>query len=156
MTAPATEPDVVDVLSTDHREFLDLVGQIRATTDPVARRDLTDTLIAELVRHSVAEEMFVYPAFGDYVANGEEAAQHDAQEHNQLEQIMKELESADPADAAFLELVGQLESVLRDHIGDEEGSQFPQLRANAPREELVKLAGKVETAKKVSPTRPHP
>ena len=39
---------------------------------------------------------------------------------------------------------------------DEETEQFPQLRARIPVEKLVKLAGKVETAKKLAPTRPHP
>jgi spore coat protein CotF len=36
--------------------------QITATANPEVRRDLADQLIAELVRHSVAEEMYVYPA----------------------------------------------------------------------------------------------
>ena len=31
-----------------------------------------------------------------------------------------------------------------------------QLRARIPREELVKMAGQVEAAKQVAPTRPHP
>jgi hypothetical protein len=41
-------------------------------------------------------------------------------------------------------------------VQDEETEQFPQLRQRVPREELVELAGKVETAKKLAPTRPHP
>jgi hypothetical protein len=41
-------------------------------------------------------------------------------------------------------------------VQDEENDQFPQLRARVPREQLVEMAGKVETAKKVAPTRPHP
>ncbi len=158
MTSSGTtsEPDVVDVLSTDHREFLGLVAEIRAESDPAARRELTDTLIAELVRHSVAEEMFVYPAIKDAVPNGKDATDHDAAEHKQLEALMKKLESADPASPEFLEHLSGLEAVLRDHVQDEEGEQFPQLRRAVSREQLVALAGKVETAKKISPTRPHP
>ncbi len=151
-----SEPDVVDVLSTDHQEFLGLVAEIRAASDPEQRRDLADTLIAELVRHSVAEEMFVYPAMRDVLPNGEQAVDHDASEHKQLETIMKKLESADASDPAFLEHLSGLQAVLRDHVQDEEGSQFPQLRALAGRDTLVELAGKVEAAKKVAPTRPHP
>ena len=55
----ADDRDVIDVLTTDHREFVSLISQIRSTADPEQRRDLADQLIAELVRHSVAEEMFV-------------------------------------------------------------------------------------------------
>lgn len=42
MPEPA-QPDVVDVLTTDHHEVLDLIEQIKATTDPEVRRDLADT-----------------------------------------------------------------------------------------------------------------
>ncbi|HEY6747638.1 MAG TPA: hemerythrin domain-containing protein [Mycobacteriales bacterium] len=82
--------------------------------------------------------------------------QHDIEEHQQLEETMKKLESLDAADPQFLQALGRLESVLRDHVQDEETEQFPQLRARVPREQLVAMAGKVTAAKKVAPTRPHP
>ena len=156
MTNTDQGADVVDVLTTDHREVRELIGQIRSTPDPARRRDLADTVIAELVRHSVAEEMWVYPAMRDHVPNGAEAVEHDTSEHKELERTMKELEGVDAGEPRFMELLGQLEVVLDDHIRDEEGQQFPQLRAHLPREQLVELAGKVETSKKLAPTRPHP
>ncbi len=155
MTTTAGEQDVVDVLMTDHREALTLVEQIPAA-DPAQRRDMADTIIAELMRHSVAEEMYVYPAMREHLPEGDAAVQHDIEEHQQLEEAMKALESVDSADPRFLEVLGQLEAVLRDHVQDEETEQFPQLRARIPREQLVEMAAKVETAKKVAPTRPHP
>jgi hypothetical protein len=69
---------------------------------------------------------------------------------------MKELEGLDAADARFVEALGRLESVLRDHVNDEESEQFPLLRAQLPSEQLVEMGKKVETAKKAAPTRPHP
>jgi hemerythrin superfamily protein len=155
MTTTTGEQDVVDVLTTDHREALQLVEQIPAA-DPATRRDLTDTLIAELMRHSVAEEMYVYPAMRTHLPDGDASVQHDIEEHQQLEEAMKGLESLDSADPKFLETLGSLEAVLRDHVQDEETEQFPQLRTRIPREELVELAAKVEAAKKAAPTRPHP
>ena len=147
--------DVIDVLTTDHREVESLIGQIRATKGE-ERRDLTDVMIAELVRHAVAEEMYVYPAMKKHLSDGEQAVDHDVEEHKQLETIMKELESADADGGGFLDLIDQLADVLRDHVQDEEQEQFPRLRTQIPRDELVEIAGKVETAKKATPTRPHP
>jgi hypothetical protein len=46
--------DVVDVLTTDHREVTALLGEIFVAADGAERRDLADTVIAELVRHSIA------------------------------------------------------------------------------------------------------
>jgi hemerythrin-like domain-containing protein len=156
MTEAVNEQDVVDVLSSDHREFLELVDQIKVTTGGKERRDLADTLISELVRHAVAEEMFVYPAMRRHLPNGDEAVEHDTQEHKELEVTMKRLEAVDTNGLEFGQLLTELETVLRDHVADEETEQFPQLRARIPREDLVEMAGRVEAAKAVAPTRPHP
>ncbi len=156
MTESAAEQDVVDVLTTDHHEVLDLLQQIKVTTNAEERRDLADTVISELVRHSVAEEMYVYPAMRKHLPDGEEAVEHDISEHKEIEKTLKKLERASAEDAEFTQLLGQLETILRDHIQDEEGEQFPGLRAQIPREELVEMARKVEAAKKVAPTRAHP
>jgi hemerythrin superfamily protein len=155
MTASTSSQDVVDILTTDHHEVRQLISQI-PTTDPAQRRDLADTVIAELMRHAVAEEMYVYPAMREHLPDGERRVQHDIEEHQQLEEVMKELEGLDAADSRFLETLGRLEQVLRDHVSDEESGQFPELRARLSPEQLRELGQKVEAAKKLAPTRPHP
>ncbi len=122
----------------------------------MTRRDLADSLIAELVRHAVAEEMHVYPAIRDHVPNGDAEVEDDTKEHEELEVHMKELEKADESTPEFLEALARMRGVFEHHVSDEEGEQFPQLRAHVPAETLVELKGKVETAKKLAPTRPHP
>jgi hypothetical protein len=52
--------------------------------------------------------------------------------------------------------VDSIEALLADHVADEEGEQFSQLRQHVPQSQLVELKGKVETAKAAAPTRPHP
>jgi hemerythrin superfamily protein len=156
MTESPAEQDVVDILTTDHHEVLDLLLQIKSSMDPEERRDLADTVISELVRHSVAEEMYVYPAMRKHLPDGEGAVDHDISEHKELEKTLKKLEGVSADDAEFARLLGELENILRDHIQDEEVQQFPELRAQVPREELVEMAQKVEAAKKVAPTRAHP
>ena len=133
MTDTPVDQDVVEILTTEHHEVLDLLQQIKTTTDPEERRDLADTVISELVRHSVAEEMYVYPAMKKYLPDGDEAVDHDIEEHKELEQTMKKLESVDTQSSEFLQLLGELEDILRDHVSDEENEQFPQLRAEEPR-----------------------
>jgi len=148
--------DVVDILTSDHEEMLDLLEQIENTSDPAQRRDLADTLIAEVVRHAVAEEMFVYPAIEEHLPNGAEDVEHDRMEHDEIVQVMKQMEDLDPSDPAFMERVGDLQVLLRHHAHGEESTQFPQLRAHIPAELLIEIGEKVENAKKLAPTRPHP
>jgi hemerythrin superfamily protein len=156
VTSAQSDADVVDVLVSDHRDVTALIGEIWQVADPMIRRDLTDTAISELVRHAVAEEMYVYPAMRKYLADGDKAVQHDVEEHEELERTMKRLEGAEISGGEFEAALRRLEELLRDHVQDEETEQFPELRRRVPREELVELAGKVETAKKLAPTRPHP
>jgi hemerythrin-like domain-containing protein len=156
VTDTPIQQDVVDILTTDHHEVIDLLQQIKISTDAGERRDLTDTVISELVRHSVAEEMYVYPAMKKYLPDGDQAVDHDVEEHKELEKTMKKLESVDAQSSDFTQLLADLENILRDHVRDEENQQFPQLRARVPREELIEIGEKVENAKKLAPTRPHP
>jgi hemerythrin superfamily protein len=156
MTQTDSTSDVVDILTTDHREAMDLIAQIWVTHDNEQRRDLADTLISELVRHSVAEEMYVYPAMKKHLPDGDQAVEHDVEEHKELESTMKAMESVEADSDRFTELLRQLETILRDHVQDEEADQFPQLRARIPHDELVEIGSKVQAAKQVAPTRPHP
>jgi hemerythrin superfamily protein len=148
--------DVVDELTTDHNEVRALLAAVVTTSDPQARRDMVDTVTAELVRHSVAEEMYVYPAIRDHLPNGEEAVEDDTREHKAIEQMLKDLELVEASEPRFMELVARLRELVEQHASTEERTQFPALRAAVPREKLVELREKVDAAKKLAPTRPHP
>ena len=98
----------------------------------------------------------MYPAMKEHLPDGEAAVEHDIAEHKELERTMKELEAVEATDPRFDTLIGELETTLADHVNDEESDQFPKLRASIPRAELVQLGQKVQAAKKLAPTRPHP
>ncbi len=148
--------DVVEILTADHREMVELIGQIKSTPDPDRRRDLADTVIAEVMRHAVAEEMYVYPAVEEHVPEGTEMVAHDKEEHQEIVELMKQIENLDPSDPSFMNRIGELEGLLKHHAKDEESDQFPRLRAHLTSEQLVEMGHKVEMAKKLAPTRPHP
>ena len=148
--------DVVDVLTADHRLMLDRLAEIRNTSEPSERRDLADAVIAEVMRHSVAEEMIVYPAIEEHVPNGKEEVEHDKQEHDEIVAVMKQIEDVDASGPVFMDRIGELEAQLRHHAHDEEADQFPMLRAHIPADRLVDMADKVQNAMKLAPTRPHP
>lgn len=153
--------DAITLLTTDHREAESLFTQIEACTgtDEATRsrkRDLTEQVITELVRHSVAEEEYLYPAVRDALPDGNAVADHEISEHSEAEKTMKALESMSPDnvefDSTFRTLVGQIKS----HVAEEEGELFPRLQQACTAEQLRELGDKLETAKKAAPTRPHP
>ena len=154
---PTTQDrDVVDVLTADHQAMLELLQDMRQATHAEHRRDTADTVIAEIVRHSVAEEMHVYPAMKEHLPNGAEEVEHDVQEHDELDEVMKRLEDVPADDGRFMQILEELEAHLRHHISDEEDEQFPKLREHIPAAQLRKMGEQVEHAKRIAPTRPHP
>jgi hemerythrin superfamily protein len=134
--------DATQILADDHKEFLALVGTIEAEPSPAARRELADTLIAEIMRHAVGEEMFVYPAIKKHVPDGAEQVERDKEEHQDIVLAMKQMEDVDASDPRFMEGVVRLRELLIEHAGSEEGEQFPKLRAHIPHEELLQMGAK--------------
>ncbi|NIH79471.1 hemerythrin domain-containing protein [Amycolatopsis viridis] len=156
MTA-TDKPDLISVIISDHRHVERVFTELEAGTGtPEHRRDLADHVIAELVRHSVAEEQFMYPAARKYLENGDQLADHELEEHAEAEEVMKQLEDVPATDPRFDELMRQLMQDIRHHIEDEEQDLLPKLQAACSAEELQDLGDKVERAKKMAPTRPHP
>jgi hypothetical protein len=152
--------DVIEVLERDHREVEQMFSELEtlrgaATDEAKARRkDLTDRVTIELVRHSVAEEVLVYPQVEDKVSA--EEAEHARKEHAEAEETLHRLEKLDADDPAFDDELATLMGEIRHHIEDEEGQMFAHMRQAIDADELRKLGGRVEAFKKVAPTRPHP
>lgn len=152
--------DVIEVLERDHREVEQMFAELEtlrgvSTQEAKSRRKaLTEQVTIELVRHSVAEEVLVYPQVEDKVSR--EEAEHARKEHAEAEETLQRLEKLDADDPAFDEELATLMEEIRHHIEDEEGQMFTHMRQTIDAEELRKLAGRVEAFKKVAPTRPHP
>jgi hypothetical protein len=151
--------DVIEVLEGDHREVEEMFAELEslrgASTDEALerRKALAEQVTIELVRHSVAEEVLVYPEV-DKVSR--EEAEHARKEHAEPEETLQRLEKLDADDPAFDDELGTLMAEIRHDIADEEGEMFAHMREVIDGDELRRLGGRVEAFKKVAPTRPHP
>ncbi len=149
--------DLITVITNDHREVERVFTELESGSGtPQHRRELTDHVIAELVRHSVAEEQFMYPAARKHLSGGDKLADHEIEEHAEAEQVMKQLEDLEPTDPQFDQLLRQLIEDVRHHVQDEENDLLPKLQSACSDQELRDLGEKVLRAKKMAPTRPHP
>ncbi len=157
MTTQTRHRDMIEILTADHREVERLFAELaRGEGSGEHRRDLADTVTAELVRHSVAEEEYLYPAARQHLPDGDKVADHEIHEHAEAEQTMKDLEGVDADDPRFDVLCQQLMGAIRHHVHEEESDLFPRLREACTEDELVELGLKIELAKGLAPTRPHP
>src|SRR3954453_13396334 len=124
--------DVIEVLEQDHREVEEMSAELEslrgASTeeDKSRRKAVTEQVTIELVRHSVAEEVLVYPKVEDQVSA--EEAEHARKEHAEAEETLQRLEKLDADDPAFDDELAELMAEIRHHIEDEEGQMFAHMR----------------------------
>ncbi|EPJ41619.1 putative hemerythrin-like protein [Streptomyces afghaniensis 772] len=149
--------NVIQELTADHREVEDLFSQIEALPEAdERRRELADRLTMELIRHSVAEEEYLYPTVRRYVDGGDDLADKEIADHSEVERMLKELEDCRPGDGRFDTLILRLKNSVTAHVNDEENRLFPMLADVCSAAALEELGEKARSAKEHAPTRPHP
>ncbi|WP_374772585.1 hemerythrin domain-containing protein [Streptomyces sp. NBC_01310] len=149
--------NVLEELMADHREVEEIFARIQAMAGGGQElRDLVDEVTIELVRHSVAEEQYLYPAVREYVEGGDRLADKEIEDHSRIEKILKQLEKMDTGDAQMSPVLQQLMNEVAAHVQDEDNNLFPMLRRTCSSEKLDELGDKVRRAKAMAPTRPHP
>ncbi|KIZ16085.1 hemerythrin domain-containing protein [Streptomyces natalensis] len=149
--------DIIEELTSDHREAEEVFRQI--TMLPSGHQDrkrLIDHLTIDLVRHSVAEEQYLYPTVRERLPQGAALADKEIGDHSAVEKLLKRLEGCAADDPQLDQLFMAVKEAVTSHVEDEENHLFPQLRRACSPEELAKLGDKVRMAKKAAPTRPHP
>ncbi|WP_410675987.1 hemerythrin domain-containing protein [Amycolatopsis sp. cmx-4-68] len=136
---PAT--DLTTVLAGDHRELDRLCTELElGQGSPENRRDLADHLIAELIRHTVAEEAYL-DGEGDLT---------------EADGLMRQLEGAGPQEPRFERLLGGLIRAVRRHVREEGPEAVRQVRLSCSPERRAELGREVLEIRHAAPTLPHP
>ncbi|MFB9684402.1 hemerythrin domain-containing protein [Amycolatopsis plumensis] len=136
---PAT--DLTTVLTGDHRELDRLCTELElGQGSPENRKDLADHLIAELVRHSVAEEPYL-DGDGDLA---------------EADRLMRQLEGAGPQETRFERLLGGLIRAVRRHVREEGPAAVREIRRTRSAEEQAELGREVLEVREAAATLPHP
>ncbi|MCX4869564.1 MULTISPECIES: hemerythrin domain-containing protein [unclassified Streptomyces] len=125
--------DVIVELAADHRELEALFERIELQpVDHPRWRELADRLTAELVRHTVAEEMHLYPAVREHVPQSAALADKELAEHAGAEQMLRDLEDLSVDDPRFNDLIAKLKFEVDSHVREEEHGLFPAFAASLP------------------------
>lgn len=72
---------ISDAIKKDHREIESYYENIINTSDETEQVRWQNQFTWELARHSIGEELVVYPALEKYVLGGVDIANKDRQEH---------------------------------------------------------------------------
>lgn len=145
--------DAVALLANDHRSveamFRNLLSGSSSGTPDVARSTVVERLIEELSVHAEIEEEHLYPAVRQHVPNGDELADHAEDEHQQVKEMLGQLEGMDPDSGEAEALIQELQQNMQEHVQEEEGPDglFAMLRSAMDSELLRELGSELAEAK---------
>jgi hypothetical protein len=137
---PALPHDAVKLLEKDHRRFERLMKEGEETTPRarVRRREILNTLAAEIAVHERREERLLYPALKRH-RDARDIVLEGYQEHHVADVLVGELKNLDPADERWGAKFKVLKESLDHHIEEEEGHMFKTARSLLGRDRLAEI-----------------
>jgi hemerythrin-like domain-containing protein len=153
--------DALTFLRQDHKSVLGMLEVLAdAPSGSGAKSSGLDTMVTNLViaesQHEAIEEQFFWPAVREALADGGELADTAVEQEQTGKRLLQQLEGKRPGEPAYHRALSEFVKAAREHITYEQDVVWPKLEAAVSRQELEKLGVKLETAKKIAPTRPHP
>jgi hemerythrin superfamily protein len=158
--------DAIALLKADHKEVEQLFKQFEKSGDRALKQKekLVEKMIRALAVHAAIEEMFFYPAVRTAALKKDNKLGKDAsdlvleslEEHHIVKWTLSELETMKATDERFEAKVTVLIESVKHHVEEEEEDLFPKVRRLLNAKILNELGERMEKAKKLAPTRPHP
>jgi hemerythrin-like domain-containing protein len=107
-------------------------------------------------RHEAAEEQYFWPAVEAKAEGGPDLAARAIEQETEGKKLLATLDGMSPDNVEFESVLREFITAAREHIEFEQQQVWPRLSAALSVQESEELAKKVERAKAIGPTRPHP
>lgn len=147
---------ISEAIKKDHREIEDYYKKILASSTDKEKTQWQNQFTWELARHSIGEELVVYPQFEKKLPNGQTMADKDRQEHLSVKEQLKAFQNMQPSDPQFETTLKALMKDLSEHIKEEESNDLLKLEDSLSTEESQNLAKSFGRTKIFVPSRSHP
>lgn len=121
-------PDIYTEIKADHDTHRTLLDKIADTTgDSADRRKWWNEFYHDVKSHAAAEEETFYSKLISKTW-GQDAARHSVHEHQQLDDLMEELNGADMASSGWLNKFNTLKHDYEHHMDEEEDEVFTRAK----------------------------
>ncbi|TLS26056.1 hypothetical protein PpBr36_07865 [Pyricularia pennisetigena] len=150
---------ISDAIKKDHRELEQYYNEVINSSDQEHQQKFGNQFTWELARHSVAEELLVYPAFETHLGEeGRKMAEHDRKEHHEVKILLKEFQNMRSSDPEYVPKLKELWAKLSRHIKEEESHDMPALEKaiELDAEASETMARSFHRTKMFVPSRSHP
>jgi hemerythrin-like domain-containing protein len=149
MPGATPDMDAITLLENDHRRLEDLLKQGEQTTETAVktRRELLQTITAELGVHELIEEKLLYPALEKY-PEARDIVLEGFEEHHVADLILEELHEAGVSEEQWGAKFKVFKENIDHHIEEEEGPMFRTARGVMSRDELEALGAQMAKMKR--------
>ncbi|PSB53062.1 DNA nickase [filamentous cyanobacterium Phorm 6] len=143
VTRTKEEMNIAEIITMDHRKVDTIFMEIEKTEDPQKLQEFFGQLYKDLSVHAEAEEQIVYPAVRSYYTDTQELYDEQAE----MKQMLAKIKAMSPSSADFKAQIKLLKTAVQDHVKQEEGDMFPQIRRNLSEAQMEQMATKFKAAK---------
>ncbi|KAE9377467.1 hypothetical protein N431DRAFT_461073 [Stipitochalara longipes BDJ] len=148
---------ITAAIKKDHRKLEEYYHNILNASDIDTATRWQNQFTWELARHSIAEELVVYPAFEKNLGEkGHEMAEKDRAEHQSVKEKLKTFQALKAGTPDFIPTLKSLMDDLAQHINEEEMEDLPALDKALGAEESKSMAKSFGRTKAFVPSRSHP
>ncbi|GAB1320979.1 hypothetical protein MFIFM68171_11189 [Madurella fahalii] len=148
---------ITAAIINDHRELEECYDEVVNSSDQDRRQRYGNQFTWELARHSVGEELVLYPAFERHMGSvGHQIAETDRKDHHEIKELLKEFQNMKSKDTNYVPKITELWCKLEGHIKDEEDYDLPALEEKLSPDASKSMAKSFERTKSFAPSRSHP
>jgi hemerythrin superfamily protein len=138
--------NALDLLTGDHQKVRQLFQQVQQIRDNDEKKEIFDQIDTELAVHAEIEETIFYPALEEH-HELKDMVREAREEHEQVEQLLLEIEDLATEDTDFTSQLAELEETVEHHVAEEEEGMFPKVREIFDKAALEKLGKELASAK---------
>ena len=141
-------PDIYEAIKEDHDNHRKLLATLEDTSgDSDTRRKAWQEFYRDVKAHAAAEEETFYSKLISETW-GQDAARHSVHEHQQLDDLMEELNETDMSSPGWLAMFKTLKHDYEHHIEEEEDEVFTRARKVVGEEDNDAFGARFEERKK--------
>jgi hemerythrin-like domain-containing protein len=141
---------VTTLLTKDHRLVSGMIATLEMTPrlNSMVRRRLFEQIRTNVMVHAQAEEEILYPVMRNLMfMHGESRVDESYREHQQIKDLLNDLQRMDPNTDAFDNKFEDFKSEIQHHVEEEENEMFPVVRQRMSTEEQERLGQRISDRK---------
>ncbi len=146
---------IENLILQDHNLIKTVYEKFKSSPSKEEAEKWRNELVYEIARHSIAEELILYPLLRKKLPEGESLFQESIKEHHEIKENLYKAQGIDPSSEDFKKKINNVMDLLMKHVEKEEKEILPSLTKHISEEERIKAGNAFSRRKLIVPTRPH-